>query len=210
MKELAELVGIIIGDGNICYISKIRKYYVEITGNPKNEHEFYKHISGLFMKVMGKPGIIFTRQRGLHIRVNNKKFVEYLINDLGMCYGKYKFARITIPEKIILEGKEATYLCLRGIFDTDGTFFTSKKDGKIYPSIEIVTCSRKLAIQIYEILIKDFRVRMRWKDCEDYTFKRCYVVSLYGLEQVCLWFDLIGSSNPAKRLKYESFIKNLK
>ena len=33
-NNLAELIGIIIGDGNIYYNQKVRKYYFDITGDP--------------------------------------------------------------------------------------------------------------------------------------------------------------------------------
>jgi len=38
-KELSELIGIIIGDGNIYYNKSKRVYYIEITGNPKKEQK---------------------------------------------------------------------------------------------------------------------------------------------------------------------------
>ena len=78
-KKLSELIGIIIGDGNICYIPKIRKYYIEITGNPKNEESYYDYISQLFFDIIGKSGTILFRNRGLRIRVYSKEFVEFLI-----------------------------------------------------------------------------------------------------------------------------------
>ena len=211
MEELAELVGVIIGDGNICYISKIRKYYVEITGNPKSEEEYYKYLSLLFLSVVGKSGTIAFRGMGLRIRVYSKNFVEFLINNLGMYYGMYKLYNIEIPKIIIKSSRKINYLCLRGIFDTDGSFFVSMKDGKSYPSIEIVTCSEILANQIYYILKTGcFRVNLRFRNDQNYTFKRVSVVSLYGFEQVKRWFNVIGSSNSAKYKKYESFIKNFK
>jgi hypothetical protein len=99
---------------------------------------------------------------------------------------------------------------LRGIFDTDGSFFVSKKGGKLYPSIEIVSCSKKLAMQIRNLLIEDFRVNFRLKMPRKSNARLAYVVSLYGLEETRRWFKLIGSSNSAKYEKYENFIKRFK
>ena len=209
-KKLSELIGIIIGDGNVCYIPKIRKYYIEITGNPKNEGPYYDYISQLFLDLMGKTGTIFLRNRGLRIRVYSKEFVEFLINNIGLCFGAGKFWRVEMPGGIITSSKNVIYSCVRGIFDTDGTFFVSKKGLKDYPSIEIVTCSRKLAIQLYGILGDEFRVNLRCRDCEKYTTGRAYVISLYGFEQTKKWFEIIGSSNLAKSQKYQNFIKSFK
>ena len=78
MEKFAELIGIIIGDGNICYIPKIRKYYIEITGNPRLEARYYDHISRLSRYVMCKSGTISSRNRAIRIRVYGKDFVEFL------------------------------------------------------------------------------------------------------------------------------------
>jgi len=210
MENLAELIGVIIGDGNICFLPHTGSYYVEITGNPKTENNYYKYLSKLFVKVVGKSGTISLRGRGLRIRVYSKEFVEFLIKDLGMHYGEGKFFKVVIPQKIFDEGEKMVAKCIRGIFDTDGTFFISKKEGKLYPSIEIVTSSRILAIQIYDILLKNFRVNMRWRNSENYTKGRVYVIGLYGVNETKKWFRIIGSSNPSKFEKYANFIKNLK
>jgi len=207
---MVELIGIIIGDGNIYYNLKSRSYYVEVTGNPLNETEYYSHISWLFLNIIGKPGRIYLGGRGLRIRIYDKKFVEFLINDFGMNYSGSKCYSIEIPRRIIKSTKQEIFCCLRGIFDTDGSFFVSKKGGKLYPSIEIVSCSKKLAMQIRNLLIEDFRVNFRLKMPRKSNARLAYVVSLYGLEETRRWFKLIGSSNSAKYEKYENFIKRFK
>ncbi len=138
-KELSELIGIIIGDGNIHYNQKTRKYYIEITGN-LNERKFFAHISNLFKILINKPGNIRIN-RGLRLRVYNKEFVEFLIYNLELHYNKGKCYSVEIPNKIY---KNNNYVssCLRGIFDTDGSYFLADKGyRKDYPCIEISTCS---------------------------------------------------------------------
>jgi len=76
--------------------------------------------------------------------------------------------------------------------DTDGTLFFSKKTYKnpIYPTIEIRTCSKLLAIQITELLKQhDFRARLRGNQEEGYH------VALYGKEMLNRWVKEIGFSN---------------
>jgi len=210
MSYLSELIGIILGDGNIYYNSKSRSYYVEITGNPLNENDYYFHISWLFLNIVGKPGRIYLGGRGLRIRIYDKKFVEFLINEMGMDYGESKCYSAKIPLRIIKASKQEILCCLRGIFDTDGSFFVSKKGGKLYPSIEIVSCSEKLAKQIKNLLIEDFRVNFRIKMSKKSNARLAYAFSLYGQEETNKWFKLVGSSNSAKYEKYENFIKRFK
>lgn len=203
-KDLAELIGIIIGDGNIYYNLKIKKYYIEITGNINKEKEYYKHISNLFFKTIRKKGTIRISGRGLRIRVYSKKFVEFLVKDLEIHHNKNKFYNVKIPKKII-ENNFLLYDCLRGIFDTDGSFFLAKKSHrKDYPCIEISTCSIELAKQIKTSLEKEFKLRLRGKKSRDYHTN--YVLSLNGENETQKWFSKIGSSNKYKKEKYEKFL----
>ena len=211
-KDLAELIGIIIGDGNIHYNEFNRKYFVEITGNPKKEKIYFEYISNLFQKILGKSGKISVRGRGLRLRVYSKSFVSFLIYHLKMYYGMGKSLKTSIPSKI-LKNKSLFYSCIRGIFDTDGSFFVSKKgNNKNYPSIEISTCSIVLANQIKEELSNDFRVIFRINKNKGYTLGERYILALNGKDEIKKWFSTIGSSNRNKLDKYENFLlrKNFK
>jgi DNA-binding transcriptional regulator WhiA len=200
-KELSELIGIIIGDGNIHYNQKTRKYYIEITGN-LNERKFFAHISNLFKILINKPGNIRIN-RGLRLRVYNKEFVEFLIYNLELHYNKGKCYSVEIPNKIY---KNNNYVssCLRGIFDTDGSYFLADKGyRKDYPCIEISTCSANLSKQIIKILENKFRVKHRTEIKENLRNRQ--IISLNGEIETDKWFDLIGSSNPNKLNKYLKF-----
>jgi hypothetical protein len=81
---------------------------------------------------------------------------------------------------------------LRGIMDTDGTLFFSKKtyNEPIYPTIELRPCSKMLANQIATILQQNgFRARLRGDEKEGYH------VALYGFEMLRSWINEIGFSN---------------
>lgn len=205
-KELAELSGIIIGDGNIHYNKKTRKYFIEITGNPSKEKEFFKHISNLFKTILGKSGTIRFSQRGIRIRVYSKSFVEFLIFKLEMHYNFGKAYNTAIPKEI-LKNKNLLYHCLRGIFDTDGSYFLANKGyRKDYPCIEISTCSKNLAKQIKENLSKEFRVRTRVESKNKLDYNNRHIISLNGEKETQKWFNSIGSSNNYKLNKYKQFL----
>lgn len=207
-KELAELIGIIIGDGNIYYNRRLRKYYFEITGHPNLDREYFSYISNLIYNLLDKKPSITIRDRGLRLRIYSKEFVEFLIKDLEMPYGRIKGEIIKIPKKI--KTWDLIKPCLRGIVDTDGSVFVAKKSrAPNYPSIEITTASIILANQIRnKLLKKGFRVAKIWKyQPKNKNYRLTYKVPLNGKENIKMWLKEIGFSNPYKLKRAINYIK---
>jgi len=196
-KKLSELIGIIIGDGNIYYNPKLRKYYFEITGDPKLERSYFEYISNLVQEIIHKKPSIRIQDRGLKLRLYSKEFIEFLIKKLNFPYGK-KSEIITIPKKI--NNWNLLKYCIRGITDTDGSLFLSKKENNLnYPSIEISTNSKFLALQIQKSLKNKYRVCFRKFSKIGINDK--YVVSVNGVIMVKKWIREIGFSNKRKLTK---------
>lgn len=195
--KLAELIGIIIGDGNIYYNKKFRKYYFEITGDPLLENEYFRYISDLVFSLLGKRPGIRVGGRGLKLRCYSKDFVEFLINDLGMPYGNKKGLNITIPSFIYDQEWNILKYCIRGIIDTDGSLFLAKKSHRIdYPTIEVSTISKNLAYQLKFLLSGNYRIGFRYFSKKGITGK--YVISINGEEMVDRYINDIGFSNLRK------------
>jgi intein/homing endonuclease len=195
-SNTAELVGIIIGDG---YIHFAEHRYFGFTGSPKTDKEYYRFLSNLIFKVCKKKIKVKERYRGLRIVVYSKDMVNFLVRDLGMSYGENKSLRITIPEIIANDWNLARY-AIRGIVDTDGSVFVSDKPGyPQYPSIEITTSSRPLALQIRDILLKrGFRVAKIWSYKSKLSTLITYKIPLNGKTNLEKWIKEIGFSNPYK------------
>ena len=135
--KLSELIGIIIGDGNVYYNPKLGKYYFEITGDPKLEREYFEYVSNLVQEIIHKKPTIRIGGRGLKLRLYSKEFIEFLVYKLNFPYGK-KSEIITIPRKI--NNWNLSKYCIRGITDTDGSLFLSKKgNNKFSISLVLVT-----------------------------------------------------------------------
>lgn len=195
--KLAELIGIIIGDGNIYYNKNFRKYYFEITGDQLLENEYFEYISDLVFSLLGKRPGIRVANRGLRLRVYSKEFVEFLINNLGMPYGEKKGINITIPNFIYNQEWDILKYCIRGIMDTDGSLFLAKKSHrKDYPTIEVSTISKNLAYQLKFLLSKNYRIGFRYFSKEGITGK--YVISINGEKMVDRYIKDIGFSNLRK------------
>ena len=128
---LSELIGAIIGDGNTY---DKRPYYVEITGNPLSDREYFEvYLANLISKNLQYEPRIFFREGAVRIRINKKVFVEW-IKELGIPSGKNKFSKVFIPKRI-KKSKRHLKFCLRGIVDADGCVTFDKR--KIYKNTYI-------------------------------------------------------------------------
>jgi DNA-binding transcriptional regulator WhiA len=197
-SQVAELCGIIIGDGNLW--TNNRKYEITITGSPK-DRRYMDAVEKYFTVVTNRNMYYRQRGRGLRISLYSKDAFVYFTEVLGIKIGKEKGSS-TIPSQII-RNRDYCLAFIRGLFDTDGSIFLSSKPGVTnYPSIEITNKNRKLLVSIKEILEREgMRVTIRASNTN--TNK----IAIHGRRMIKLWRNLIGSSHPRKLTKMESIIK---
>lgn len=205
-ERTAELVGAIIGDGYI--YCKNNKYQIGIVGNPITDKEYFEKLKELIFLEWKKEVQAKFRFRGLRMVFNSKEVCEFLINDLKMPHGKGKGEKVIIPE-IILNDLNLVKYTIRGIADTDGSVFVSKKPGiEKYPSIEITTTSINLANQLKEILTKmNFRVSLRIGKRKNMIGLTPYRIGLYGKWNLKKWMEEIGFSNLYKHNRAMNYLE---
>jgi len=205
-KELAELVGIIMGDGNI--YRKYNKYRIGFVGDIVNDKLYFDYIKSLIEKEWKKEARIFIGGRGIRIVINSKETCLMLINDLGLPFGEGKGEKVTIP-KIIAKDWNLVRHTIRGIIDTDGSVFVSKKPRiEKYPCIEISTTSPKLAEQLKQILEeRGFRVNKIRKSMSKLSKLVTNRIVLNGKENLRKLVNEIGFSNPYKLERALSYLK---
>ncbi len=125
-----------------------------------------------------------------------------------------KSSIVSVP-KLILDSnnKEIYAKFLRGLFDTDGNLYFSRRTSKsyiefkrkynYYPIIQIATVSEKLSKEISfmlnKLLIKHFLSSYQPKDIRD---KRKYIVIINGVDRLEKWMEFIGIKNPVKFTRY--------
>ena len=200
----AELIGALIGDGYISLASG--KYIIGFTGHPRDDLEYYDYLLDLIQKAWLKKANCKFRERALRMQFNSKEICMRLINHFGLCYGAGKSFKGSIP-KIIFENWKLLRYTIRGIVDTNGSVFGSKKPGvEKYPAVEITTKSISLAKQLKEtLLLQGFRVtKIRSHYCSGWEtggITPTYKVCLYGQNNLKHWLDEIGCSNPIKQAK---------
>ena len=201
-KEMAELYGIILGDGCISsyYSNNRKRIEIRIDGNSLTDVEYYDYLQKLIYKITKKEIKIKYRKNvnGIFLRFMNKELTNFFHNELNFPLGKK--GNITINSQII--SKEIFLIqTLRGFFDTDGSIYFTKNNSKIrsYPIIELSTHSPLLIQQLKEILEK-----MGFKPVISFYGDS---VKLHGKKNVIKWMQEIGSSNPYKNGRFEIWLK---
>lgn len=204
--NMAEIVGIYIGDGHI-YKEK-NKFQIGFTGNPITDLELFKRLKKLIWEEWKKEVKFKVRARGLRMIFRSKQISDFLIKDLKLPYGRGKCKKVKIPEDIIKNWNLVKY-SIRGIMDTDGTIFVSKKPRiEKYPTMEITTTSRILANQLRDLLSNQgFRIGKIRKTKSKLNKLLAYRISLYGKKNIRKWLNEIGFSNKYKLERARSYIK---
>ncbi len=127
-EKLAEIVGIMLGDGNIYG----KQYAVRICGHmEKDKCYLLNHVKPLFKEVFGT-----ELKEYYHKSVNElilyaySKFVVVNMEKYGLLEGNKKNNGSRIPYWI-LKNDSYTKCCIRGLFDTDGSVFINRNKIKI-------------------------------------------------------------------------------
>ena len=126
-EKLAELIGIILGDGNINYYKKGKKigvYQVNIAGDKDLDRDYHlNYVALLFRELFGVKPVetLPKRNNGRHLIVSSKQLVNFFLANELKSGDKIK-NQVTIPSWI---KEDSFYLraCLRGLYDTDGSVY---------------------------------------------------------------------------------------
>jgi len=189
-KLLAEFVGIVLGDGSIT------KYRVGITLNSIDDLEYSKYVRRIIEQLFNvKPKIYFRKNmRVVDIVVGRTNLVSYLL-ELGLMSGNKIRHQVSVPGWI-LDNNNYACACVRGLMDTDGSFFTHTYSvgNKLYSYKKITFSSASIPLRqnVFDILA--------------YTGIRAHIsttnVRIDATKDVKRYVKLIGSSNPKHLKRY--------
>jgi DNA-binding transcriptional regulator WhiA len=119
--DLAELIGVVLGDGNIGKFPRTECLTISCNSNNKG---FIDHYAGLVEKLFGKKSYIAKvnkEKECAHIRIYQK----YISKRLGIPTGNRSKIEISIP-KWILQNKGFLKRYLRGLYEAEGSFCVHK------------------------------------------------------------------------------------
>lgn len=190
-NHLAELLGILAGDGHISNIN----YEVCVSGHMILDKEYInKNVVFLFERLFGlNPKLkIYKPYNNLRCCVNSKLLIEYLSKEFNLPIGKKK-GNLHIPKQII-ENKLLLKYYIRGLFDTDGSVYLRRKK-----DIVISIISGDL---LFLNEIKNALKILEYNPCV--SGKNIY---LYKKEEVRRFFSEIKPINKKHLDRYSNFLK---
>lgn len=192
--DLAEAVGIILGDGTIS------RFQVSIATSALVDREYADYIESVFRRLF-KIDVVRQkiRKNTLRLTLSSRQLVEYF-NKMGLCVGNKIRNNVQIP-KWITNNKDYLKSCLRGLFDTDGCVYYHRHTtrGREYNDIgwEFRNLNRNLLENFQNFLLKKrFNSKMKENG-----------VWIYNRRDIHRYFKEIGSSNPKHISKYSGYFK---
>jgi len=126
-NELAEMIGIALGDGSI----PKNQNRLRVTLNKSEEPQYTQHVNDLMQKVLNKKPSIYEPKDAdaIKLTISSKKLVEDLINN-GLKPGDKKVNQVDVPQWI-KQNKDYQKDCLRGLVDTDGSIHVHRANESI-------------------------------------------------------------------------------
>ncbi len=194
-EDLAEFIGIVLGDGGIS------SRQVIITLNKKDDKEFSQYVYGLIKSLFGVKAAIIERESVNSIVISRTKLVDFL-KWMGLCIGSKVRQQVDVPEwiKNNLEFRKA---CARGLLDTDGCFYLDKHryKGRIYINCALNFTKRS------KPLLNFFRDTLNQLGLHPTQNSR-YSLSLRREDEIIKYFHVIKSSNAKHFRKFTNYYIN--
>ncbi|MBI4356186.1 MAG: hypothetical protein HY597_07070 [Candidatus Omnitrophica bacterium] len=183
--ELAEFIGIMLGDG--CLGSR---YQVSVYFDAETDREHATYIQGLIERLFGVKAVRSCRPgtRGGALVVSNRNLVEFL-EVIGLRRGDKVQHQVDVPSWI-WEQREYQVSCLRGLMDTDGSvyLYDHRVNGSQYRHLALSFSNRS------QPLLASVRTILQTLGFAPTS--RSYQVNLQRQLEIDLYFQSVGSHNP--------------
>jgi len=208
-EDLSELIGIIMGDGNI--YMKNNRYELQITGDMNEDSGYHKeHINSLIKKAFNLKPKIIEKGNFRRLVLKSKAIVSFLVNTLKLCNGK---KNLKIPDYIFNSNHKIKRKFLRGLADTDFTIkFKTRYGNKNYYPIVIGNFnseefSRELKLLLESIGFHSHIEKRRKYDKIRNKIYLSYAINIVGKKNFKKWMESIGFSNKKHLIRYKVWSK---
>lgn len=197
-KYLAELVGVILGDGGITFNQ------LTITLDRKTDRDYAVFVNRLLKRVFGEEPTRceYRSDNCILLRISGVDLIDRL-RGLGLEKGDKVARQVDLP-KWIWSRTEFKIACIRGLMDTDGGLYFHRHwtGGIKYRNLGIcfTSNSRPLLLSVFRILT-EFGIKSFLKE------NRIYV---YSLQEIKDYFKIFSSDNPKHGRKLEYHLENSK
>jgi hypothetical protein len=186
-EGLAEFLGALAGDGHMGV-----KYQVCFAVSNLVDKEYSLHIQQLFKDLFNIDATMYVQMNCRKVKTYSKKLLNFLHNEYGHPIGKKKH-RLHIP---IFEDNKFLLAYLRGLFDTDGSFY---ERGSGRGVVNICSLDSIHMQEVAEALRRNgFHVCVSGKG-----------LYIYRRQDIRRFFEEVNPSNIKHRRKYDLFISRL-
>ena len=193
-KKLAELIGIILGDGGIT------ERQVSITLHKEDDAAYSVYVCDLFEEIFGERPTATPQnnRRVILIRISRVAFVK-LLGKMGLYPGNKVKEQVAVP-KWIEQNIGFSKACVRGLLDTDGCFYVDRhlRKNTLYSYCALNFTNRSLPLVYF---FKKTLERLGLHPTQ--TTK--YAVFLRREPDIKKYFREIGSSNEKIAKRYNRF-----
>ncbi len=195
-EELAELLGIFMGDGHV------GEYQSSVTTNSETDIAHALFVQRLIRKLFAVPVRLRFRSKVSACElVTSSKEVCRFLQEQGMSSGNKVRDGVEIPPWI-QENERYAKAFVRGLFDTDGCVYLDRHRYKdqVYKNVGIAFTNRTLS------LLEFFKKRLEALGMRP-TQKTRFTVFLRREEEIRRYFKTIGTSNPKHRRRLSKFLR---
>ncbi len=196
---LAELLGIVAGDGHI------DTYQTSVSTNSETDLDHALYVKALFERLFPIRASFSFRSdcKACVVVVNSKNIGDILVKK-GMIRGHKIRGGLRMPEWIVAR-KKYRLAFIRGVFDTDGCIYTDHHTirGRLYENLGMAFTNRSLP------LLLDFKDTLESIGLHP-TQKTKYTVFLRREKDIKTYFEVIGSSNPKHSQKVKKYFSHKK
>ncbi len=208
--DLAELIGILLGDGCIGVYrtkagSKIKiQHRIKITLDSNVDSEYALYVKILLDSLLQVNSLIRKRkgENTLDVLTFRKHAFNLLVNQIGLKISPKKHHAV-IPADFQIG--ELGLRVLRGYCDTDGSLVITNNNGTVYPRIEMKVCPSPMLAQFVDILTAvGFKFGVYRGVNEEVRLQ------INGFKQLIKWERLIGFSNLKHVRKYQDILQTYK
>ena len=192
-KELAELFGIILGDGSIT------KTQIKISLDRFADSRYASFVAKLINLTIREKPSNFNSKNTIELYLSGVNLVK-MLEKMGLKRGNKVAHQVAIPDWIMRD-KEYSRACLRGLFDTDGGIYIHKHGNGKWRWNNLGWCftnySLPLVANVKKILMSN-GIKPRGNE------KRVF---LYAIPEIRKFMEIIGSSNSKNIDKYQRYMK---
>lgn len=196
-EELAELIGIFLGDGGFR-----NAWQIAISFNPHADRAYAEFIHILVKRLFGLEATWQIRESwgSGDLLISSTALVEFF-ERMGLRRGRKTPTSVAVPDWI---ESDRTYriACLRGLMDTDGSVYQHRyrvRGGAyVYPKLSFTSIIPRLCRFVERTL--------RELNLSAFYHQRSHQVFVHDSDGVRCYFETVGTHNPRYRERFEQYL----